>query len=105
MPLTAVYNFEIRFVETVARSKLRELERTQINHLLWKPAGFHIPVEFALAIYYLEGMGRENEYFSYTGEDCLDVFVKNLDEILSDFANFESEMEMEMTDDEKRKYE
>ena len=34
MPLTAVYNFEIRFVETVARSKLRELERTQINHLL-----------------------------------------------------------------------
>ena len=50
-------------------------------------------------------MGRENEYFSYTGEDCLDVFVKNLDEILSDFANFESEMEMEMTDDEKRKYE
>lgn len=62
-------------------------------------------MEFALAIYYLEGMGRENEYFSYTGEDCLDVFVKNLDEILSDFASFESEMEMEMTDDEKRKYE
>ena len=62
-------------------------------------------MEFALAIYYLEGMGRENEYFSYTGEDYLDVFVKNLDEILSDFANFESEMEMEMTDDEKRKYE
>lgn len=62
-------------------------------------------MEFALAIYYLEGMGRENEYFSYTGEDYLDVFVKNLDEILSDFANFESEMEMKMTDDEKRKYE
>ena len=58
-----------------------------------------------LAIYYLEGMGRKNEYFSYTGNDSLDVFVKNLDEILSDLATFESEIEMKMADDEKRKHE
>ena len=54
-----------------------------------------------LAIHYLEGMGRENEYFSYIGQDYLDFSVQKLDNILSNFATFEREMEIVMTDYQK----
>ena len=33
-------------------------------------------------------MVLENEYFCYIGEDCLDVFVEKMDEILTNFATF-----------------
>lgn len=65
-------------------------------------ASEHIPVRFALVVH--EGIGHENGYFSDIEEDCLDVFVQKLNEILTDFANFEREMEMLMIDEQKRKY-
>ena len=42
-------------------------------------------------------MQRENEYWT----KLFGCFVKNLNKILSNFATFEREMEMEMTDDQK----
>ena len=51
-----------------------------------------------MSIHYLEDMGCGNLYFSYIGEDCLDVFVKKLDKILSNFETFERKIEMKMTD-------
>ena len=58
----------------------------------------HTIIRFALVVHYLEGMGV------YIGEDCFNVFVKKLNEILSNFTNFEREMEMLMRDDQKKKY-
>ena len=42
-------------------------------------------------------MQRENEYWT----KLFGCFVKNLNKILRNFATFEREMEMEMTDDQK----
>ena len=64
----------------------------------------HLPVGFTLAIHYLEGMRRENECFSHTGDNHLDVFVKKLNKIFTDFENLETEIETFMTNDQKRKY-
>ena len=58
----------------------------------------HTIIRFALVAHYLEGMGV------YIGGDCFNVFVKKLNEILSNFTNFEREMEMLMRDDQKKKY-
>ena len=61
-----------------------------MNHLLQK-------TESITTIHCLEGMQRENEYWT----KLFGCFVKNLNKILSNFATFETEMEMEMTDDQK----
>ena len=63
-----------------------------------------IPIRFALTICYLESMRCESEYFCYIGEYYLDVFIKKLNEILSNWDTFEREMEMEMKENQKRKY-
>ena len=33
-------------------------------------------------------MARENEYFCYIGENCLDVFVEKTDEIFGNLGSF-----------------
>ena len=33
-------------------------------------------------------LSKENEYFSYRGEDCNDVFAEEMEKYLSDFADF-----------------
>lgn len=63
-----------------------------------------LPVGFALAIHYLEGMRRGNECFSHPGDNHLNVFVKKLNKIFTDFENLETEIETFMTNDQKRKY-
>ena len=60
-----------------------------------------MPVGFELAIYYLEGIESVNEYFCYIGDDCLDVFVKMMDEILTNFTTFPRETMLAMTNDKK----
>ena len=46
----------------------------------------HIPIGFSLAVNFLESIERENEYFCYIGEDCLDVFIEKMDGTSSNFA-------------------
>ena len=44
---------------------------------------------FALAIHYSkEALPKGSEYFSYSGEDCMDVFAEKIEKILYGFANF-----------------
>ena len=52
----------------------------------------------------MEDIGLENEYFYYIGEDCLDVFVERMDEILTNFATFERTKILSMTDGEKMEH-
>lgn len=52
-----------------------------------------------MTIHYLEDMGRKNEYFCYTREECLDAFAKKM-EILSNFATFQRKKMLRMTIDE-----
>lgn len=60
------------------------------------------PIEFALVVHYLGGMERQNSYFSYIGENCLHVFIKKVNEILTSSTNFGRVTEMR--DDQKKKY-
>ena len=48
----------------------------------------YVPTSFALAACYSkEFLSKENEYFSYRGEDCNDVFAEEMEKYLSDFAD------------------
>lgn len=87
-PFIIVYEFETVFAEAkwslkTGRFKTNKDESVTVKNLEY------IPIGFALSIHYLEDMGCGNLYFSYIGEDCLDVFVKKLDKILSNFETFE----------------
>ena len=61
-------------------------------------------IRFALAVYYLENMGCKYGYFCYIGEDCLDVSVKKMNEILTNFETFLRKKMLAMTNDEKMKH-
>lgn len=78
--------------------------RKNKDELFTVKTGEHMPVGFALAIYYLEGIESVNEYFCYIGDDCLDVFVKMMDEILTKFTTFPRETMLAMTNDKKMKH-
>ena len=75
--------------------------RKNNDELFTVKTGEHMPVGFALAIYYLEGIESVNKYFCYIGDDCLDVFVKMMDEILTNFTTFPRETMLAMTNDKK----
>ena len=66
-----VYNFETMIVDTDDQSKLEELRKNKDESFTVK-TGKHAPIKLALTVHYLEGIGQ-NKYFSYIGEDCLDV--------------------------------
>ena len=52
-----------------------------------------------MSIHYLEDMGRKNEYFCCTREECLDAFAKKM-EIFRNFATFQGKKMLPMTTDE-----
>ena len=91
-------------VEAADQLKLRELKKKNKDESFTVKTNDLIPIGFALTICYLESMRCENEYFSYIGEYYLDVFIKKLNEILSNWDTFKREMEMEMKENQKRKY-
>ena len=60
-------------VETDDQSKLKELRKNQGESYTVK-TNEHMPIGFALAIYYLEDIEHENEYFCYIVKDCSVTF-------------------------------
>ena len=40
------------------------------------------------AYYSKEALAKEDEYFSYREQDCMDVFVEKIEKIIDNFANF-----------------
>ena len=70
LPLIIPYDFNVVIVEADNSDEsftVKSVER--------------IPIRFASTFSYLEGIGRENEYFRYIGEDCFYVLVEKIDEI------------------------
>ena len=80
-PSVIVYNFETMIVETDDKSKLENKDKS-----FTVKTSEHIPIEYELAIYYLEDIGHENVYFCHIGKDCLDVFADKIYENLTNFA-------------------
>ena len=76
-PIIFLYDFEID-----NQSKPKELRKSKDESYTIK-TNAHMPIEFALVIYYLDYKELEDEYFSYIGKDCLDVFVKAMNIIFS----------------------
>ena len=76
-PIIFLYDFEID-----NQSKPKELRKSKDESYTIK-TNTHMPIEFALVIYYLDYKELEDEYFSYIGKDSLDVFVKAMNIIFS----------------------
>lgn len=72
--------------------------RTSNDKLFTAKTCEHIAIGFVLPIYYLENVGRENEYFPFIAED---VFFEKMDEILKDHGTSQRHEMTTMKNDEK----
>ena len=71
-----------------AELKLEEL-RGKKGSTIYCKSSQACRTSFALAIHYSkEALPKGSEYFSYSGEDCMDVFAEKIEKILYGFANF-----------------
>lgn len=81
--------FETIFAQLDETELKTEESRGKDNQPYTAKTHNHIPTSFALAACYSkEFLSKENEYFSYRGEDCTDVFAEEMEKYLSDFADF-----------------
>lgn len=68
-------------------------------------SGYYISTNFAFSIWYSKDTvknvkkSEKNKYFCYTGEDCLDVSVEKMKEILNNFSHFLINEKIHTTDD------
>ena len=76
---------------------MRKLRKDKDKSFIVKTSK-HTPKGFTLIVRYLEGVGHKNKYFSCIWKDCVEVLVKNWNEILTDFVDFERDMLMLMTE-------
>ena len=81
------YGFETVILEIDEQSKLRELRENKVKLFAVEFSEF-IAIRFSLAVQYLECVGRKNKCFFYNEVDCLDAFVKKMEEISSDLETF-----------------
>lgn len=102
-PITISGDFECMIKNSNEKLKLEELTKNKkYESYIVKTVG-HVSNGFLISTCYLPDVKcKKNEYFCFMGDDCLDLYVRSMNKILSDSVYFSRKKQVEIKDKDKK---